>query len=264
MAYRRIGVVICGALFLTVLGAYASDTMRGGGFSQLGQLLGAKPSVCPNGMVEVPTALSFTCVDQYEASPDLDCPRTTVESVADTDANVNATNCRAGSKAGVMPWRYIDREQASRLCARAGKRLPTALEWYQFAIDTPENKCRTNTNIGKAGEATDCTSAFGVHDTVGNLWEWVSDDVIDGTYNNRLLPGSGYVSQVDSGGVATAVASNRASQYDGDYLWNNPTGSFGMLRGGFYGGKADAGVYAVQAETLPNFSGEAVGFRCVR
>lgn len=263
MAYGRISIVVGGALLITVLGAYASDSVRGGGLSQLGQLIGAESSVCGTGMVVVPTALSFTCVDRYEASPAEDCPQQTIEGVADTDANVVARNCRAGSEASALPWRYINREQASLMCARAGKRLPTALEWYQFAIDTPENKCRTNTSVGKAGEAVECASAFGVHDAVGNVWEWVSDDVIDGVYNMRSLPTSGYVAQVDSGGVATVAADQSTDQYGGDYLWSNTNGSFGMLRGGFYGSERDAGVYAVQAETPPNFSGEAVGFRCV-
>lgn len=264
MAFWRTGIIVVGALLITVIGSYASDSIIYGGGSQLAELMGVAPSVCPTGMVEVPTALTFACVDSYEASPTNQCPAAEPESAADTDTNLGAPNCQAGSVAGVLPWRYVNREQASRLCARAGKRLPSAREWYQFAIDTKEHTCNTHASLGKTGAATECTSAFRVYDTVGNVWEWVSDDVIEGTYNNRALPDSGYVTKVDSGGVATEVARESDAAYGEDYLWNNSVGSFGILRGGFYGGKADAGVYAVQAETPPNFSGEAVGFRCVR
>lgn len=90
-------------------------------------------------------------------------------------------------------------------------------------------------------------------------------DIVNGTYNGRTLPPSGYVTQVDDTGVA-AVTSDVPDPNDmfETYFWSDTEGVFAMMRGGFYSGRSDAGVYSVHAATNPNFTGTAVGFRCVR
>jgi formylglycine-generating enzyme required for sulfatase activity len=115
----------------------------------------------------------------------------------------------------------------------------------------------------KTGKGEECVSAVGAEDTLGNVWEWVSDDVIEGKLGGRELPATGYVAQVDSEGIATLTSQEPSDLFSQDYFWSQLTGAFGMIRGGFYGSKSDAGVYAIHADTLPTTSGTAIGFRCV-
>jgi formylglycine-generating enzyme required for sulfatase activity len=116
----------------------------------------------------------------------------------------------------------------------------------------------------RTGSFASCVTQNGVHDAIGNAWEWTSDDVIDGSWNGRKLPESGYVAQVDQAGVA--VRSDQAPQegFYEDYFWSKEEGAFGMMRGGFYGSRSDAGIYALHAETLPTTEGAAISFRCVQ
>jgi formylglycine-generating enzyme required for sulfatase activity len=264
MKQFRIFIILGATILLSTLAIDASDTLSGKGGTLLAQLTGYQTVPCPSGMTHVPAALTFTCVDTYEASPGPGCPFMDIENQFSTEVNIDKQECRATSETGRKPWVLVSREQAVLLCTRAGKRLPSAAEWYQFALGTPADSCNVRGEQAVAGgEDSSCRSAAGVVHAVGNVWEWVGDDIIDGAYLGRNLPDTGYVTQVDAGGVATVTVSEKPPAVDG-YLWSAQTGSFGLIRGGFYGSKADAGVYTIHAETVPTFVGAAVGFRCVQ
>ncbi len=250
------------ALILTTFAIDASDTLGGKGGTMLASLVGTQTEICPEGMVHVPAGLTFTCVDEFESSVHESCPVTVVSNQFDTEINLSKSDCTPVSLADKEPWHFVDREQAVVLCTRAGKRLPSASEWHQFALGTPSGSCNISEgSISVSGEFESCVSAAGAKDTIGNVWEWVSDDVVEGRYQDRELPKTGYVVQVDSGGVATVTAD---TDYKEGYFWTSHEGVFGIIRGGFYGSKGDAGAYTVHAQTLPSFSGAAVGFRCVK
>jgi len=261
---KIIGISI-GAVLLTTLAIDASDTLSGKGGSLLAQLVGVEQSVCPAGMVHVPAALTFSCVDEFEAVPSKECPVLSLTSQLDTDINLKQNTCVAASQSDLEPWRHVTREQAVVLCTRAGKRLPSAAEWYQAALGTDAGVCNVESGEVALGNSyPECHSAAGIKNAVGNVWEWVSDDVIDGVYQGRSLPVTGYVSQVDACGVATVTGENLNTEMLGGYFWSKGEGSFGIIRGGFYGSKADASSYTVHAYTAPTFRGAAVGFRCVK
>lgn len=267
MKWLKVGVVLVGALVVTALGIDAADTLSGKGGTMLGQLVATDTGVCPVGMIEVPTALSFTCVDRYEAAAGENCPSQNPTSGSATQDNINVVDCGAVSAPNRTPWSFITREQAKIACARSGKRLPSSDEWYQAAlgsVDSGEDCNIAGSGVSESGKHPSCRSAAGAEDMIGNAWEWVSDDVIDGSYNGRTLPGEGYVTQVDHNGVATVTDSSPSAEFAADYLWLNESGAFGVLRGGFYGSKSDAGVYAFHAKTAPSTAGTAIGFRCVR
>jgi hypothetical protein len=262
MKVFKITSVVIGAVILTTLAIDATDTLSGQGGSLLAGLIGLEKEFCPAGMIHVPAALTYTCVDAYEATTGVRCTSASPSNEFDTKLNLARSDCQPDSKEG-EPWRYINREQAAIACIRAGKRLPSAAEWYQFSMGTPTEECNINSNsIANVGKENKCISAAGVFNAVGNVWEWVADDVISGVYKERTLPSTGAVLQVDSDGVATVTSFEEVST-DG-YLWTNYDGAYGMIRGGYYGSKEDAGIYTIHAHTLPTFLGAAVGFRCVK
>ncbi len=267
MKWLKVGAVVFCAVTITALGIDASDTLTGRSGTLLGQLVGSTSSVCPDGMVEVGAATAFTCIDRYEASAGEDCPLAEPASPKDTIKNVETTACQAGSKKNVEPWRFITRDQAAIVCARAGKRLPSAGEWYVAALGTVDDSASCNIDSNshvEAGTNDQCISAHGAEDMVGNVWEWVSDDVIDGVYSGRNLPDEGYVGQVDGSGMPTLTTKQPSELFGEDYVWSKSEGAYAILRGGFYGSRSDAGLYAVHAETLPTAIGTAIGFRCVK
>jgi len=265
MRFLKIISIIIVALTITTLAIDATDTLTGKGGTMLGQLIGSEVEMCPSGMIHVPAALTFSCVDEFEVSASNDCVTLVPENQFDTEANINENKCQAVSNSQREPWRYINREQAAVMCARSNKRLPSAAEWYQFSLGTEVEKCNTSgSNIADGDFFPGCVSAVQVKNTVGNVWEWVNDDVIAGQYLGRQLPETGYVKQVDNGGVATVTILELDSEVTGEYFWSNQTGAFAIIRGGYHGSKTDAGVFAVHAHTLPTFSGTAIGFRCLR
>lgn len=256
------------AVVLATVGIMASDTLQGVSGSLLGQVVGTNEGgqrSCPPGMIATPMLTSIRCVDRFEAAAAADCPYPTVRGAEETRANLAKRSCLAMSTAERAPWTYVTREEARQLCVRAGKRLATAAEWYQLAIGTTANDCNTDTGgAAESGSYTDCQSALGVNDTVGNVWEWVSEDVLDGQYAGRQLPKAGYVAAVAADGIPTETSESPAGEeFGADFFWSEATGAYGLLRGGFYGSGDDAGVFATQAKIKPTLSTQAIGFRCV-
>lgn len=267
MKWLKVGAVIFGAVFITALGIDAADTLSGSRSTLLGQVIGGQAGACPAGMTEVPTAATFTCVDLYEASAGSECPHTEPANELQTREDLDDPSCAAASEPKRKAWSYVTREQAVTACMRAGKRLPQSDEWHMISVGTPDDAKRCNidsTSAVPTGSKQECVSAVGAYDTIGNVWEWTSDDVIGGMYEGRELPNAGYVSQVDSGGVAVLTGTDPSDLFYKDYFWSSKEGAFGILRGGFYGSRLDAGIYAVHAETLPTAAGTAIGFRCVK
>jgi formylglycine-generating enzyme required for sulfatase activity len=259
-------LVIFGALIVTALGIDASDTLKGMSGTLLSQVV-SKESACPAGMVSVEMVGTVSCVDQYEVSPSDACPNKNPGQMIATTQNLEEKTCQAISKKEVIPWRYITRDQAMNVCARSGKRLPTSAEWYQLSLSMTnvEASCNTDSkDIAFTGMHAECVTSHQIADLVGNAWEWVSDDVIDGIYNSHKLPASGYVAQVDASGVATVSHETAQELFGGDYFWSREDGAYGMIRGGYYDSGSDGGLYTIHADTPPTTASVGIGFRCVK
>jgi formylglycine-generating enzyme required for sulfatase activity len=260
----KAALTVLGAIVFSTLGIYAADSLQGIG-GGIGQFAGVKKSgICMDGSVPITVDGRILCVDEYEASPSLDCPHTILSNTVQSEENASTKNCYASSVAGKVPWNFISLPQAQRMCGGAGKRLPTSEEWYHIALGTDANTCTIQTTAVEKTGNPDCTSSIGAYDVVGNVWEWVDEEVHGNVFNERILPDEGYVSSVDSQGVALESGGVANNLYGKDYIWSKSEGVFGMLRGGFYGSGQDAGLYTVNASVQTSFATQGVGFRCVK
>jgi formylglycine-generating enzyme required for sulfatase activity len=267
MKWGRTTLIVIGAVIVTALGIDAADTFTGNEGTLLSQIISSEKGACPSGMVAVRNVPSVSCVDVYEGSAGTNCPVAEPDNVLGSLRNIESQKCFPESKANAMPWRYISRDLAMQICARAGKRLPTSEEWYTLSlgISAIDESCNVKSNaVSRSGVYERCVSPHGAYDLIGNVWEWVSDDVIDGTYRNSTLPPSGYVAQVDQSGMATLTSQTEEVLFGSDYFWSQATGAYGIIRGGYYDSGTDAGVYTVHADTPPTAASAGVGFRCVR
>lgn len=258
------GLTVLGAIVFSTLGIYAADSLQGIG-GGIGQLAGVKKAgICMEGSVPLTVDGRIICADVYEASPSDECPHIILSNTVQSEENAGAENCYATSVAGKIPWNFISLPQAQRMCGGAGKRLPTSEEWYHIALGTNADLCMIQGNgVEKTGEQ-ECVSSVGVFDTIGNVWEWVDEEINGSVFNERELPAEGYVTSVDSQGVALTSGESADNLYGKDYIWSKSEGVFGMLRGGFYGSGHDAGLYTVNASVQTSFATQGVGFRCVK
>jgi len=261
----RFFIVSAGIVALTSVSVDATDWLRGSQ-SALGILATTiVTSDCQDGMVMVerPDRTRF-CIDQYEVSADTACvypePANSVESAA----NLADSDCLPHSAVQKRPWTQLLQVQAEQICARAGKRLPTAEEWYWAARGTPDSSvsCGLEASTHTTGEYATCVSGAGAFDMVGGVWEWVADHAHNGTIAGFVLPPEGYITQVTSGGLPSVSSSSPSFALQSDYLWSKSVGSFAVMRGGFYGSRNDGGVYALHAATPLDFAAPTVGFRC--
>lgn len=251
------------ALVLSTLGIQASDEFRGISSSLSGTVLNSSES-CGVGEVLVVVDGRSLCFDIYEASPNDECLYADPKSGQETVFNLAQSDCQAESKAAVLPWRFVTYTQAQQLCARSGKRLPTNNEWYKNALSIVDPVACFNNNSLQSTGANNCLTQNGISDLIGNVWEWMEDIVVDGSYEGRALPASGYVGLVDNAGVVLETKTEPDPGFALDYAWINQEGTRGFLRGGFYGSGSDGGIFS-QNLTIPlNFAATGVGFRCVR
>jgi hypothetical protein len=254
-----------GALVLSTVAIQASDILRGVEGNLVG-LVSESTSVCGSGATQILLGSHTICMDLYEASASPNCPHVSPQSSVETQENANDTDCTADSKADVVPWRFISLTQAQQMCARAGKRLPTNDEWYKTASGMgDQSTCVINSQNSPSVTGTEgCTTPAGIYDMVGNVWEWVDEEVTDGNYNDRSLPENGFVALVDTEGVVVETSVDAKEEFGKDYAWTNNTGVRGMIRGGFYGSGEDAGIFAQNISVPLDFKTTGVGFRCVK
>jgi formylglycine-generating enzyme required for sulfatase activity len=267
--------VVVSATILTTLAVNAIDT-GGSVATSLTAMIGGtteETGPCSTNMVLIDHALVPYCVDMYEASPGEYCLYNDPQSADESDLNLIDPTCIPVSQPQTSPWRYVSQEQASRACERADKRLLTPSEWYKAAVGTPDDmallgdeQCNIASNrsasVAKTGSGMRCVSDAGTYDMVGNVWEWVTGESVKGVWEEKTLPGNGYVRNVDVDGVPVETGTRQDERFNGDRFWMDAGITAGLMRGGYYNSKENAGVYTVYAASPPSFVGEAVGFRC--
>ena len=263
----RFFLVTVGIILLTSFTIDATDTLRGsqsalGIFSQ-----NVFTESCPSSMTEIETSEGRVCVDKYEASPSPDCVFTSPKSASDTALNAADGDCEPISEPMSLPWIHVAQPQAVQLCAKVGKRLPTAEEWFIASKGTPDSQanCNLGGTLANTGESVSCVSGAGAFDMVGNVWEMLADTITpDSAWGGGTQPEEGYVTLVNEDGLPIETDLEPSVVFNGDYFWAGDLEYSTIMRGGFYGSRADGGVYATHAKTAPAFSSAAIGFRCVQ
>ena len=181
--------------------------------------------------------------------------------------NPPAPGVYALSIPGVQPSACITWFQANQACRLSGKRLARNDEWQAAAQGTPvpgTDNGTTDCNVGPAdrnpvntGSRSNCKSAWGVFDMVGNVQEWTADwteanvggctdagsaygfpgsDLI--CFNGYVLLGPGFPAPFPVPGP--------------------------LVRGGTFEDGHSAGVFAVDTSNFPSDSNFGTGFRCAR
>lgn len=259
----RFLLVTVGIVVLTSLSIDATDMLQGSQ-SALGILADRTTGGCPDGMTPVNSQGERFCIDMYEAGVGEDCPILSPGVSIESAQNLNNASCVPVSVENKKPWTNVARHQADALCARVGKRLPTSAEWYSAALGTPDSgDCNSEGALRNTSESS-CRSGAGAFDMIGNAWELVSSVVVDGVADGVVLASEGYVTKIDENGFPTESSDASEPIFNNDYVWTEPEGEFAVMRGGYYGGGDDSGVYAFHAKIDVNFSSNAIGFRCVQ
>ena len=261
----RFLMVTVGIIVLTSFTIDATDSFSKSQ-TALSILVGsALESECPDGMNRVDLVDKSICVDTYENSVGEKCPVTSPSFSLETKNNIDTKGCISVSVANIPPWTFVALHQAKALCVKREMRLPSASEWYEAGLGTPDSeKCNiSGGSPAVAGSFDECISSRGVYDMIGNVWEWVDSSVLDGVYNDRILPESGYVAEIDTAGVVVMSEKTASEMFNSDYFYGDSVGVKAMMRGGFYAGGDDSGLFSVHAKVGSNFSSKGTGFRCV-
>lgn len=277
MRFLRWVIVTVGVLVLTTVGINAFDAADIPMRALFGAAyLSGEKSVCPEGMVFVGASGGNFCIDAYESSPGKSCAHDDPANSKETNDNLAITDCKPVSVESASPWRNISRQQAELACARVEKRLPTNEEWYRAALGVPDPESEwgsSDCNVDNpnsdspdpTGSRTNCVSPAGAYDMVGNVWEWLEETVSDGVYEGSVLTTEGYIRSINEHGMPIETSADSPDPtFFNDYFWIDSVGVRGILRGGYWKSKSDAGQYAVNVMVPPSFVGSAVGFRCVK
>lgn len=253
-----------GALVLSTLSIKAVDEFGIQGAALTGSL-SSNERMCALGSVLVSLGERSICVDAYEAAPSSACPYDKLTSSRASEENLAQGSCKPANAVERMPWNYVSLTQAQQLCARAGKRLPTAGEWYAYSLGVQDEElCVLSSDGPESTGSSGCVNEAGVHDAIGNLWEWVAAEIHDGSFESRQLPASGYVSAVDLIGMPLETALEPSEAYGSDYVTTQTAGTYAVVRGGFYGSGSDGGLFSINAAVPHSLATQGIGFRCVQ
>ena len=217
----------------------------------------------------------------------------------------------AVAKADVIPARGVTWYQAGVTCANSGKELIPDHIWQIAVLGTVDPGAGTGTGGSAGGSSTDaagaqcnistsvgstgtwietnnnvrptnragatasggnaCISRYGIHDMIGNLWEWTSMNGMQagadqtafsqGESNAAGNPFSTSDTSWNLNGSAYGCDGPGATK--GTCGWKNNVAA-AALRGGSWGSGTNAGAFALLLNSSGSDSSWDLGFRCAR
>lgn len=175
------------------------------------------------GALETGERTPFSCPDSKGMVPILNDAKEVQFCIDIFEARLRPNPERvAESVEGVLPTVGISWYEAELACERAGKRLCTIPEWrdacdgtfgnggqaYPYGNSQDYSACWTESADGSTqvdsiqvtGSSRNCVSLWGVHDMVGNAWEWANSQTFDenGVPITAKLGGAYYSGGADS------------------------------------------------------------------
>ncbi len=246
---------------------------------------GLKDFNCPEGMAFIPKLGGF-CIDKYEAShSDATFCDNSIEWSAGSEAHYGESPVPA-SVAGRIPWTTISQTNAATACAAAGKHLCSSEEWMAAAnlngqvyglsdavtdaacVVGATNSCPSHSQGGGAAcntgstnsqSPSNCVSAEGVFDLIGNVYDWTSDVVdvnADSADNGWNYPNDDVSPPLWGNG-------EKSLHYGNDGVYTSSTKeNRAVLRGGGWSIGGIAGLFSAYLSFDSALATCSVGFRC--
>ncbi|MEW6270862.1 MAG: SUMF1/EgtB/PvdO family nonheme iron enzyme, partial [Thermodesulfobacteriota bacterium] len=174
----------------------------------------------------------------------------------------------AVSVPGVVPSTCITWFQAEQACRLSGKRLLRNQDWQAAAAGTPDPgladdgvaTCSTfSPYAAPTGSRVTCVSSWGLHDMVGNAWEWIAEW--------GEVAGDCTVQPPEYGGDFACVGSATPEPEPLGVARVRELLPFevllpgGVIRGGNIGIEERAGAFAIYGGASPATQSRSIGFR---